>query len=71
MVHALHAGLPLCMFSRDVPENWPDGHRWTYPGDIENITCPGCRQEAMRLKEAEKGLRELSCWFFSRISRQI
>lgn len=27
-VHVLHHGYPLCDFTRDVPSDWPLGHKW-------------------------------------------
>jgi len=27
-VHLLHHGLPRCGFSKDIPKNWPNGHKW-------------------------------------------
>jgi len=27
-VHILKYGLPVCLFSREVPGNWPEGHKW-------------------------------------------
>jgi hypothetical protein len=49
VVHALLHGLPLCMFSNDVPAKWPDGHIWTRINDIKNISCKTCKEKAMKL----------------------
>jgi hypothetical protein len=53
-VHILHNGFPLCGFSKAVPAEWPDNHKWiglnvlamSVPPD--HIMCAGCSQVAAR-----------------------
>lgn len=45
-VHALLHSLPLCGFSQDVPDNWPERHFWTEVGDVGNINCLSCKEAA-------------------------
>jgi hypothetical protein len=51
MVHALWHGRPLCGFSDRVPRDWPAGHIWTGKDDVNNISCPGCKAEALKLRK--------------------
>jgi hypothetical protein len=44
-VHYLHYGLPLCRFTRNLPNEWPVGHTWVGITDANarnDVTCPGC-----------------------------
>lgn len=47
VIHFLEGGLPLCMFTREVPLQWPDGHVWAHCGDSDALThagmCERCR----------------------------
>jgi hypothetical protein len=43
-VHLLRAGFAVCAFSKDVPGEWPSGHKWAH--DVEHVTCPDCLQRA-------------------------
>ena len=49
-VHGLLNGLPLCLFTREIPAHWPEGHQWTGHGNVENITCAICKQLAQESK---------------------
>ena len=44
VVHGLHHGLPLCLFTRDVPGDWPIGHIWVPEGFDKHINCPLCKE---------------------------
>lgn len=47
--HVLRHGFPLCGFSKEVPREWPEGHRWCRPEEVERIDpekgrlCTGCK----------------------------
>lgn len=46
-IHILFHGLPICGFSREVPANWPEGHKWISIDDRElhqHLNCEGCKQ---------------------------
>ena len=51
IVHALFGELPLCGFSTEKREFWPDGHKWTYVYDTQNMTCLACKTEALKPRE--------------------
>lgn len=62
VVHVLQNGLAICLFSDDIPVNWPAGHGWINPHDvekmgIESITCPECRRLVERLLEGKWKIR--------------
>jgi len=43
IVHLLHEGRTLCGFGLGkFPGEWPDGHKWTWLHDAENVTCSKC-----------------------------
>lgn len=42
VVHVLSGGAPLCGFSTDTPNMWPDNHVWVHVRDCEKATCPDC-----------------------------
>jgi len=46
IVHILTQGLPICGFSREIPCNWPIGHKWVRPEGHSGATCGGCRRMA-------------------------
>jgi len=42
-VHILRAGWPLCGFSKELPENWPKGHKWVRETEASGKgSCRGC-----------------------------
>lgn len=49
VVHVLLYGLPLCLFTRDFPRDWPEGHVWTEHTDMDNISCSGCKEKAEKI----------------------
>ena len=51
IVHALLYGLPLCGFSSRTPGNWPEGHMWVGVKDVERISCPRCKEEALEINQ--------------------
>lgn len=57
MVHVLHAGVPLCGFSRLVPRDWPSGHLFVVLAKAGASTCSKCQRLAEELvaeRRAEK-----------------
>lgn len=49
IIHALHEGLPLCLFWRGVPMDWPAGHVWAGVAAFKDpkqvapgLRCLGC-----------------------------
>jgi hypothetical protein len=42
-VHILRYGLPLCRFSVEVPNKWPNGHLWA--PTRAGATCEHCKRE--------------------------
>ena len=54
IVHILQNGLALCQFSREVPGNWPNGHKWACIDDVENVTCLSCKEQAELLETDKK-----------------
>jgi hypothetical protein len=42
VIHILHGGLPLCLFSREWPRDWPHGHIWVSLAEAAQATCVGC-----------------------------
>ena len=55
VVHALYHGLPLCGFSNEVPNKWPEGHQWTDVNDTGFITCTVCQRKAIRKSKRKNG----------------
>jgi len=53
VVHALNMGRALCNFSRKVPDQWPEGHRWVPADRIELVTCQDCL-DVIRLHRPSK-----------------
>lgn len=46
-LHVLHYGQPICGFTTDTPDKWPEGHRWIGIEDWNQLSnCPGCRDRA-------------------------
>jgi hypothetical protein len=48
-VHALLMGLPLCGFSRKVPADWPEDHKWVYTQEHRDVTCEVCKRMLRKL----------------------
>lgn len=46
-IHVLHAGAPLCEFSRHLPRHWRPGDRWVRLGEHE-ATATVCAAAALR-----------------------
>ena len=51
MTHILHSGLPLCGFSTDVPDNWPDGNKYVPIGSSNLSNCEECKDIKSKLPE--------------------
>lgn len=73
IVHALHAGLPLCGFFKEMPKRLPKGHRFVSAAvavvDVKvrrRITCSICNNgvRQLRMKDIQKRLleRKYSMW---------
>lgn len=43
-VHILRFGWSLCLFSRKVPGEWPEGHTWVSVEDAHLATCARCKE---------------------------
>ncbi len=43
MIHILHHGYPLCLFTSRPPNDWPEGHLWVGLVDWWIADCPGCQ----------------------------
>jgi len=41
-VHILWHGLPMCGFTTEIPEDWPEGHKWVSRLEREDATCENC-----------------------------
>jgi hypothetical protein len=41
-VHRLREGFPLCMFTLDLPDKWPNLHYWS--DRPSQVTCSECRK---------------------------
>lgn len=52
VVHVLRYGRALCPLS-GIPREWPAGHKWVPIGDLENCTCPACKEVATALLRQE------------------
>ena len=51
--HVLKSGMPLCGFSKDVPQKWPKRNWWIYHRDKERrklINCQKCMSRLKKLK---------------------
>jgi hypothetical protein len=47
VVHIMRHGFPLCGFSTEAPEHWPEGHRWLRDDQARHkITCEDCLKMA-------------------------
>lgn len=55
IIHVLFHGLPLCLFSRDVPAMWPKHHRWVGLHDWIHANCLKCKAEAAAAKARKSG----------------
>lgn len=43
IVHVLYRGLPVCNFTRDSTNDWPDGHVWVWLGaGTAEANCDAC-----------------------------
>jgi hypothetical protein len=45
VVHILNLGLPLCLFTRAMPVDWPPNHKWVGAEDSDLrgvVNCDGC-----------------------------
>lgn len=52
--HVLAWGLPVCMFVRKVPGEWPAGHDWVNLGEAEEkATCESCKEKAKTIVAPE------------------
>ena len=49
-VHVLRHGLAICGLD-GVPAMWPDGHRWTYPDQLQDATCKACLDQLSKEKQ--------------------
>jgi hypothetical protein len=49
VVHLMTNGQASCGFSMEISSKWPPGNGWTYYPDAEHITCPDCKEQAMRM----------------------
>ena len=54
VIHILRAGLTLCGFSREVPRDWPEGHKWVAESDEPLATCVSCKDTLSKEREKEK-----------------
>jgi hypothetical protein len=51
VVHILQGGFALCGMGEALfPGEWPEGHRWTYEWDLDNVTCEVCLAEARKAR---------------------
>jgi len=57
MIHVLHAGLPLCGFTRLVPRDWPPGHLFVTIEKAGAATCSKCDRLAAELVEERRELK--------------
>ncbi len=48
-IHILRFGFPLCLYSRRVPRDWPEGHTWVQLEDFSTANCEECRRWAIAL----------------------
>lgn len=57
VIHGLHYGYPLCRFTWEKPNDWPNGHVWAPAWKTEEITCVRCKTEAefLTLQGAQVG----------------
>lgn len=64
-IHFLHHGLPLCGFTREIPLNWPSGHRWVRVDDAEAgahpLMCQVCLALACMTESTKRGVCALCC----------
>lgn len=54
VVHILQYGLPLCRFTPELPEGWPQGHRWVGLDERNLATCPTCILQAKLYEKLPK-----------------
>jgi len=55
VVHILDGGFALCGLGEgQFPGEWPTGHLWTYPWDLDNVTCEACLRIARQRSVAER-----------------
>jgi hypothetical protein len=60
IVHILKSGLPLCGFTRDVPRDWPDGHKFvSIMEDRSPANCTECIAAAPPAPEQAAKVRRM------------
>jgi hypothetical protein len=48
-IHILFHGLPLCQFTKNVPECWPSGHSYVPYSSTAKANCELCVQNAEKI----------------------
>ncbi len=46
VVHTLWAGRPPCGFTSATPNHWPEGHSMAHHWQLDDVTCPACKDFA-------------------------
>ncbi len=65
-VHILVHGFPLCGFSTDTPNKWPDHGKWVGRDGKKDATCIECIQQELALvNESHPELQQGEIWFMN------